>query len=229
LICGLVTDGVFAQLDFLYWFPTNTTATAVINLKNPGTFNLSVTNAGTFTADTGWAGNGSTTIGDTGYTPSVVAHAIDNVSAGVYITVGPDGGTDLGTDNAAGTNDDIVLQPGTAAVGNAGLNGNSFSMGLATVVGDWISTRNGASSTTQVIVERNGLALAGSPFASATTSRPDQTITVWSNHGGGGTHNNFTANTLISAFAGQTLSSAQRTALHSRLNAACVAMSISGC
>jgi hypothetical protein len=81
LICGLVTDGVFAKLDVLYIFAINSSANSLVNAANPGTFtgtangNVSTGCAGAtacFSANNGWSGvDASTTIYiDTGFNPS---------------------------------------------------------------------------------------------------------------------------------------------------------------
>jgi len=81
LICGLVTDGVFAKLDVLYVFAINSSANSLVNAVNPGTFNgtangnVSTGCAGAtacFSANNGWSGvDASTTIYiDTGFNPS---------------------------------------------------------------------------------------------------------------------------------------------------------------
>jgi hypothetical protein len=72
LICGMVTDGVFAKLDVLYVFAVNSSANSLVNAVNPGTFNgtangnVSTGCAGAtacFSANNGWSGvDASTTI-----------------------------------------------------------------------------------------------------------------------------------------------------------------------
>jgi hypothetical protein len=76
MICDLVTNGVWATLDFLYIFATNTTsgsATAVagLNLKS-NSFPITVHGSPTFTPDAGYTGvAGSTTVWlDTGFNPA---------------------------------------------------------------------------------------------------------------------------------------------------------------
>ena len=63
----MVTDGTRAKLDLLYIFATDTSATALTNLIGSTTTALSAT-APTFTANTGFTGNGtSATVNVTGY------------------------------------------------------------------------------------------------------------------------------------------------------------------
>jgi len=114
LICGLVTDGVFAKLDVLYIFAINSSANSLVNAVNPGTFNgtangnVSTGCAGAtacFSANNGWSGvDASTTIYiDTGFNPSTATspHFTQNsshVSAWSFTnaTSGASGGTVMG-------------------------------------------------------------------------------------------------------------------------------------
>lgn len=68
MINGLVTDGVFAKLDALYIFATDTSTNALLSLVS-ATYNATVTGTPTFTADTGY----TTSLGnliDTGFNPT---------------------------------------------------------------------------------------------------------------------------------------------------------------
>ena len=55
LICGLVTDGVWAKLDVLYTFATQDSATALLNLVSTS-FAATVVGTPTFAADGGYTG-----------------------------------------------------------------------------------------------------------------------------------------------------------------------------
>lgn len=68
MICGMVTDGTWTKFDILYITATADATTAGLNLVSTS-FTLTNTSA-TFTADTGYAGNGTTAYLDTGYNPS---------------------------------------------------------------------------------------------------------------------------------------------------------------
>lgn len=68
LVSKLKTDGVWTKLDAIYPFCGGSSSAHAVNLKTPGTFNI--TWNGTVThASTGVKGNGSTGYGDTGYIP----------------------------------------------------------------------------------------------------------------------------------------------------------------
>jgi hypothetical protein len=64
LICGGVTDGWWAKLDAFYFLKAHTSATALVNAKQPGTYNASAvagTSGPTFTVDVGYTGISTTT------------------------------------------------------------------------------------------------------------------------------------------------------------------------
>lgn len=60
LVETLVTDGVWAEMDVFYVFAshTNSTSEALINWKNPGTYNATASGSPTFTAYQGFTGDG---------------------------------------------------------------------------------------------------------------------------------------------------------------------------
>lgn len=80
MICGMVTDGVWAKLDLLYFFAAPNSTDALLNMVGATTTSLSAT-APTFTANTGFTGNGtSAQINATGYTISS-GHCVQNSCA----------------------------------------------------------------------------------------------------------------------------------------------------
>lgn len=58
-IVALKAAGIWTKLDCLYMFAAADSQAALLNWKAPGTFNASVVSAPTFTADTGYTGNGT--------------------------------------------------------------------------------------------------------------------------------------------------------------------------
>jgi hypothetical protein len=79
LINGLVSDGIFAKLDVLFVFATDTSAHALLNLVS-STYTASLVNAPTFTADRGYTGNGTSTEVLTTFNPSTASspHFVQN-------------------------------------------------------------------------------------------------------------------------------------------------------
>ena len=228
MICGLVTDGVWTLMDIFYWFPTNTTGTAAINMKTPGSFNIATIGTCTFTADAGWTGDAATCVLNTTYIPSTSGRiTLNNASAGVYITIGSAGYFGFGGADAGG-NYYFFFNPATAGTGAAGLSTAApNSLGAANAIGNWVFSRVNSTQMTGML---NGTALGGSPFSQSTSGAVvmDQTFPILANHQGGGTYGTFADFRVISAWAGLGLTGAQQSAISARLNAACVAMGITG-
>lgn len=67
LVGSLLSAGIWASLDCLYLLAAADSQAALINWKNPGTFNATLVNAPSFVADLGYTGNGSTSYVETGY------------------------------------------------------------------------------------------------------------------------------------------------------------------
>lgn len=68
LINDLVADGVFAKLDALYMFATDTSTNALLSLVS-ATYNATVSGTPTFTADAGYT-TGTSNLVSTGFNPS---------------------------------------------------------------------------------------------------------------------------------------------------------------
>ncbi len=69
-ICGMVSDTDFARLDALYFFANASDANALVNVANPGTYNLVEHGTCTFTANVGITGDAGGCYEDTGFVPS---------------------------------------------------------------------------------------------------------------------------------------------------------------
>lgn len=137
MICGLVTDGVWAKLDLLYIFAANNSTDALLNLPSAVTTALSAT-APTFTANTGFTGNGSSaTVNVTGYNYSTGANYTQNSASlfGWSTESGADNGFLVG--NSTAFNGNQLITPfslggtGAASVNGAvPLNSSTLSTGL---------------------------------------------------------------------------------------------------
>jgi methionine-rich copper-binding protein CopC len=86
LIDGLVTDGIWTKLDALWMFAQDISGNALINLKS-ASFNATLVNAPTFTADQGYAGNGSSSYVRSNFVPSTAGgnYTQNSASGGIYI------------------------------------------------------------------------------------------------------------------------------------------------
>lgn len=70
LITALQISGVWAKLDAFYVLAAQDAQAASLNWKNPATFTLTENGLVTFTANQGYAGDGSTGFLDSGFNPS---------------------------------------------------------------------------------------------------------------------------------------------------------------
>jgi hypothetical protein len=66
-ITSLKTAGVWTKLDVLWILWADDSQQASLNLKSPGTFTLTTSGSPTFTANLGWAGNGTDASLNTGW------------------------------------------------------------------------------------------------------------------------------------------------------------------
>lgn len=172
MICGLVTDGVWAKLDLLYIFATQNSTDALLNLPSVKTTVLSAT-APTFTANTGFAGNGtSATINVTGYDYSTGPQFTQN-SASIFgwsTLSSADNGFLVG--NSASFNSTLTLTPFSfGSSTSASVNGGTgiTSSTLANGLGLFTASR---TSSVQLDVYQNATntGSSGANASSAITS-----------------------------------------------------------
>jgi hypothetical protein len=98
-VAALKTAGVWAKLDILYVFAAADSQAAGINWKNPGTYDASQINSPAFTADRGFASNGTSSHINTGFTPSTAGGNFSQNSAhmaGRLLDNGTDAGSRIG-------------------------------------------------------------------------------------------------------------------------------------
>src|SRR5574343_643318 len=83
MIKSLKSAGVWAKLDVLQMYAAPTAADAVVNWKSPGTFNATLVNSPTFTADKGVVSGTAKAI-NTGYNPAsgTYNYTLNNASVG---------------------------------------------------------------------------------------------------------------------------------------------------
>jgi len=225
MICGMVTDGTYSLLDALYIFATNNTTTAALNLVSTS-FTIAPSGTLTFTADVGWAGDGSTGFLDTGYTPSTAGlnYALNAASVGIYTqtsrTTGT--GTSLGTQNNGGSATQVRVDA---------LNGSSFvfdinnfdanSTGNANARGAWVVSR---TSSSLYSLYKNGSVTALSTQTSTPVALPNLSIYIEALDVPGSTKINFCSDQQSAAFIGGPLTSAQASSIMNRINAYMAAM-----
>lgn len=225
MICGLVTDGVWPNLDGFWVFPTNTTTTANLNLKS-ASFTLTSPAFPSFTAGQGYTGNGSTQYLDTGINPSGGGlNYTQNAAtiAACTFTNRTTGNTSVSIGAIAGTF--AYIQPFVVGTGvNYNVNGSTFpTFSVTTAQGSMIVSRTSSSAYTLYI---NGASSATATDTS--TAVPSGNIYILAANNSG-TPGNFNADQVGWAAVGA-LTGAQSIALHNRVHAFLVAVGApSGC
>jgi len=102
MIKSLKAAGVWAKLDVLQMYAAPTAADAVINWKNPGTFNATLVNSPTLEVDRGITGDASSKYIRSGFIPSNGVNFTQN-SAGIHIGIKTESqnSTDIGAFDGA--------------------------------------------------------------------------------------------------------------------------------
>lgn len=149
IICNGTTHGWYSKCDAVYWFATNTTTSANLNLVS-SSFGLTSHGTLTFTADHGYTGDGSTGYLDTGITPSAggLNFAQNSASIGVYLLNNRTSnavGVDIGA-AGAGVNANFI-QPLDGGNFTYEVNGATFpNFTNTSTKGDWLVTRTGSGA-----------------------------------------------------------------------------------
>lgn len=214
LICGLVTDGVFAKLDALYIFTTDTTTNALLNLVQ-NSFNGAVTGTLTFTANVGYTGDAATGFIDSGFNALTGGQYTQNsASYGTYILSSRSADqiwASMGYDNVAASR----IFPLIFGTVRYGVNGTAGVLGLVNTnaQGFWYGVRNGSSTTS--IIYKNGSAF--STDADVSTTRDSLNIYIFASNEAGASF--FTGDQMSAAFIGGALSATDASNLSLRINA----------
>lgn len=222
MICGMVTDGTWSLFDGLYIFATNTTTTANLNLVSTS-FGLTTNGSCTFTANTGYTGDGLTCYLDTGFNPTSAGGNFSQNSAmhGVYVltnsTTSPaTEQDDIGADNALTTfNYLIVLFTDGNSYGEINDGGSPNNQAtVGNTDGLWIVS---VTSSTAVGFYRNGSLLVSNN--ASTNGVPDETYTILARHRASGSIANYSPHQISAAWVGGGASSTQAGQIASRINA----------
>lgn len=159
-VAALKTAGVWALTDNLYVLAAAAADQALINWKNPGTFDLTAVNTPTFVADQGYTSDGSTSYLDSAWDPGTngVQYTQDSAHIGAYArTAGTQARNDVG--NGTAIVDGIRVRSGI--VGRAYVNSGTpigansdvvtpplHMMGIRRVSTDVLVWRDGSQSNT---------------------------------------------------------------------------------
>jgi hypothetical protein len=246
LICGLVSDGIItgtmngpnsgsgacgSTLDALYILATNTTTTAGLNLCGTS-YSLLSNGTVTFTADQGYAGNGTTGFLNTQFVPQSATtpnYTPTSASIGAYdrtsSTTVSSTATIMGISNGAQT----YIQPlTTSSAVSADVNTTTFALGgvNANRQGAWIVTRTSSSA-----VALYGPHGSSAPLNTVTTGDANGTPTAavsFTILGQGivGSAQKFSTDQISAAFIGGALTGAQAAAINNRINAYMTALGV---
>jgi hypothetical protein len=220
LICGLVTDGNYAGLDALYLIAINSIGNAEVNLATSTSYNITVGVAGTFTANSGLAGNGTTTFYSTNFTPSTATSpnfTQNAASVGVCLL---NSSTATGTAAVLGTvgtngNDYVYLVPNSAA-STAIFDMNDVTFPTATqsssnLQGSWVISR---TTSTLMTLYENGSSIGTSAATTNPVSNAPIYLFAYNNSGGAAQFSNATIGWM---FIGGALTGTQVSQITSRL------------
>lgn len=172
LICGLVTDGLFATRDAFYILAAPDSTTAKLNLIS-ASFGLTEVGSVTFTANVGYNTDGTTGALDTNYDPwngaGPYQFVQDSASMGICVSTNNaayDTGAVMGSvGNGTGSNASNLYLMQNSAVAFAAINaGGNFFPTISTQQGNWILSRT-ASNATELY--RNAASVATSANVSA--------------------------------------------------------------
>lgn len=220
MINGMVADGIWAKLDLLYVFATNTITTALLNLVNTS-FTAANTGTLTFTADQGFTGTG--VVGgfiDTGWVPSInaVQYTLNAGMTGAYIRssrVTTNNMTAYGCNNVAGTSYSYFR--GRNASGNTEADLNSATFGgfaNANAQGSWVLNR---TSSSNIDVFKNAGSIRVGNVTATSVALPDRNMQIFQLNNGAG--QGPTTDQQAAFYVGGGFSSADISSFQARLNA----------
>lgn len=222
LIDGLEIDGVGCSntLDLLYILAAPDSATYLLNLCS-SSFTLTANGTGTFTANQGYAGNGSTGYLDTNYTPSTNAafSTLNSTTLGLYdrtsrtasSTTTQFGGKGAATSYSYAT----VLVAGNQF--QSSINASVFPnfTVVTNAQGAWSSTRSGSGT---VALYKNGSSTSLTANGTQTSNALPNGKLLISAFGTSGVASQFSTDQLAAAWYGAGLTGAQAVSIHTRIN-----------
>jgi predicted secreted protein len=203
---SLISAGVWTKLDALHVTAAADSQAALVNWKQPGTFNATTVNAPTFTTDLGFTGNGTTSYVDSGFNPVTAAGNFAQNSACTFGYVA----TNLTTCVLIGTvsSQKNILFPRSAGNLSARVNATATALAVASAdsTGFWSATRSGASASEAYL---NGVSVDTDPGASLAMS--SENLFYMRNA------STYTPTVVACGGAGAHLSAAEQTALYNAL------------
>lgn len=221
LICGLVTDGVWSQLDALYIFATADATTANLNLKSTSFPITGGTTTPAFTADRGYKGNGTTDFLKTGFVPSTAGgnYTLNAASFGFYDRTNSTdtSATQMGIIDSTDDRDQIVVVAGGSNTSfRINITSADFvNVSYTTDTSGMYAVRRSASNAYKAFRFGNNAGTATD--AAISTNLPDVEFYICAvNQSGVGT--GLTTDQIAAAFIGGGLSDTDVTNLAGRIN-----------
>lgn len=212
LIVRLKADGIWSKLDALYLLAAHESAAALVNWKNPGTFDITVVDAPVFTADSGYATDGVNDYLNTNFNPATAGGNYTQNSACFGFWSGTSGqsntsragwfdGTDGVTMVPRNTSDRFQFRINQAAISESAISAVADGAGL------YIANRSGASA---VQGYRNGSQLFTAANASTALNSTNLRL-------GSITAISFAAQTFRAATIGGSLTSTEQAKLYAAM------------
>ena len=157
-ITALIRAGVWAKLDCLYLFAAEDSQAALLNWKNPGTFDASVVSAPTFTANSGYLGNGSSSYVTSNFNASTAGGQYAQDAATMFAHNGLVAILDAGIMGYVTSANCAIFPRETGNTASLEINGDAVTLIPASTDGSglWSATRR---SSTEVEGYRNGVSL----------------------------------------------------------------------
>jgi hypothetical protein len=219
LICGSIADGTWSSLDALYKLAADNSTNAGLNLVSP---NFSLTAHGTiaFTANQGYAGNGSTGYLDTGFVPSTAggSFALNSASLSAYVMKSRTKSENWCEIGSAGSNAWSSIFPLVNGDIYATMNdGTGVSSTVADAKGLWIASRISSSDESAY---KNGHAIVSGSVASV--ALPTTSVVI----GAINSTSDFSTDQIGYAFLGGGLTATQAFYLSNRINADAIALGV---
>ena len=184
LVKDLKTAGVWDKLDVFYVFATDGDSDfATLNWKAPSSFQSTKVNSPTFTSNSGFTGDGSSSYLDLNYNPSANKINLDlnNNSIGVYQTNPSAVGVMISAFDSGSSFFELNNDNGNTRIISFNMStlGDVPSVGANSQDGLWVSTRNNSSDYS---IYRNDLNIASPPRPSIAIPNVNTRILARSNN-----------------------------------------------
>ncbi len=211
LICQLVANSFWSRFDTLYVLSTADATTAGLNLVSTS-YTLTPVSSPTFTADRGYAGNGSSSYINTGWAPSAGVNFTQNdASLGAWSLTARSAGVifDIGQEDSGTSTTRINLRnPSNLAITSVNQT-SAFSVSNTDTTGFYVTQRTGSTATE---LFRNGTSLTTGTGTSA--ARGPYAIFFGAQNSGGAPLSYSTVQFSI-VFTGASFSSGEQSTLYS--------------